>query len=120
VPSVRRLFGPFFVFAGLMHFIKTAWYEAIVPPSLPSPRGVVYASGVAEIAGGLGVMHPRTRSAAALWSIATLVAVFPANVNMAVNAEKFERGVPGGRVSLWARLPFQAVFVAWAWAARGQ
>jgi uncharacterized membrane protein len=115
---VRRLFGPFFVLAGVMHFVKTEWYEAIVPRSLPSPRGLVYASGVAEIAGGLGVMHTRTRMAAALWSIATLVAVFPANVNMAVNADRFERGVPGGRVALWARLPVQAVFVAWAWAAR--
>src|SRR4051794_28823732 len=66
----------------------------------------------------LGVMHTRTRMAVALWSIATLVAVFPANVNMAVNADRFERGVPGGRVALWARLPVQAVFVAWAWAAR--
>jgi uncharacterized membrane protein len=115
---MRRLFGPFFVFAGVMHFVKTEWYEAIVPPSLPSPRGVVYASGVAEIAGGLGVMHSRTRMAAALWSVATLVAVFPANVNMAVNAERFEKRVPGGRAALWARLPFQAVFIAWAWAAR--
>jgi uncharacterized membrane protein len=115
---MRRLFGPFFVLAGLMHFLKTEWYEAIVPPSLPSPRGVVYASGLAEIAGGLGVMHSRTRMAAALWSIATLVAVFPANVNMAVNAERFERNVPGGRAALWARLPLQAVFIAWAWAAR--
>ena len=115
---MRRLFGPFFVFAGVMHFLKTEWYEAIVPPSLPSPRGVVYVSGVAEIAGGLGVMHARTRMAAALWSIATLIAVFPANVHMALNAERFERRVPGGRRTLWARLPFQAVFVAWAWAAR--
>jgi uncharacterized membrane protein len=115
---MRRLFGPFFVFAGIMHFVKTDWYEAIVPPSLTSPRGIVYVSGVAEIAGGLGVMHSRTRMAAVLWSIATLVAVFPANVNMAVNAERFERRVPGGRVALWARLPVQGLFIAWAWAAR--
>jgi uncharacterized membrane protein len=115
---VRRLFGPFFVFAGVMHFVKTEWYEAIMPPRVPAKREVVYASGVAEIVGGLGVMHARTREAAALWSIATLVAVFPANVYMAVESEKFERGVPGGRLALWARLPFQALFVAWAWAAR--
>jgi uncharacterized membrane protein len=115
---MRRLFGPFFVFAGLMHFLRTEWYEAIVPPSLPSPRGLVYASGLAEIAGGLGAMHARTRMAAALWSIATLVAVFPANVYMAIESECFESRVPGGRVALWLRLPFQGVFVAWAWAAR--
>jgi uncharacterized membrane protein len=115
---MRRLFGPFFVFAGVMHFVKTEWYEAIVPPSLPSPRWLVYASGLAEIAGGLGAMHSRTRLAAALWSIATLVAVFPANVYMAIESERFESRVPGGRVALWLRLPFQGVFVAWAWAAR--
>ena len=115
---MRRLFGPFFVFAGVMHFIQTEWYEAIVPPRLPSPRGVVYASGVAEIAGGLGAMHSRTRFAAAMWSIATLVAVFPANIYMAVAADKFEKRVPGGRVALWLRLPVQGLFVAWAWAAR--
>ena len=115
---MRRLFGPFFVFAGVMHFVKTDWYEAITPPSLPRPREIVYASGVAEIAGGLGVMHPRTRRTAALWSIATLIAVFPANIYMALNPERFEKRVPGGRRSLWGRLPIQALFVAWAWAAR--
>jgi uncharacterized membrane protein len=115
---MRRLFGPFFVFAGVMHFVKTEWYQAIVPPSLPSHRGVVYASGVAEIAGGLGVLHGRTRFAAALWSIATLIAVFPANVYMALDADKFEKRVPGGRPALWARLPIQGLFIAWAWAAR--
>jgi uncharacterized membrane protein len=53
-----------------------------------------------------------------MWSIATLVAVFPANIHMALNPARFEKAVPGGRHALWARLPFQAVFVAWAWAAR--
>jgi uncharacterized membrane protein len=115
---MRRLFGPFFVFAGVMHFVRPDWYEAIVPPSLPAPREIVYASGVAEIAGGLGIMHPRTRKSAALWSIATLIAVFPANIYMALNPGRFEKQVPGGRHALWARLPVQAVFVAWAWTAR--
>ena len=115
---MRRLFGPFFVFAGVMHFVKPDWYEAIVPPYMPASRHIVYASGVAEIAGGLGVLHARTRPAAALWSIATLIAVFPANVHMAIHPEGFEKRVPGGRRGLWARLPVQALFVAWAWAAR--
>jgi uncharacterized membrane protein len=101
-----------------MHFVKPHWYERIMPPPVPAKRELVYASGVAEIAGGLGVLHARTREAAALWSIATLVAVFPANVYMAIDAERFERGVPGGRAALWLRLPVQAVFIAWAWAAR--
>jgi uncharacterized membrane protein len=115
---VRRLFGPFFLLAGVLHLVKPGWYVRIVPPYLPfRPRDVVYASGVAEIAGGLGVMHPRTRRVASWWSIATLLGVFPANVHMAMAAERFERGVPGGRRGLYARLPVQALLVAWARAA---
>ncbi len=114
---MRRLFGPFFVFAGAMHFLRTGWYVRIMPPYLPAHRGLVYASGAAEIAGGLGVMLPRTRRAASLWSIATLIAVFPANLHMALNPERYEKGIPGGRASLWARLPVQLLFITWARAA---
>jgi uncharacterized membrane protein len=112
---VRRFFGPFFVFAGVMHFGIPDTYRAIVPRALPRHREIVYASGVAEIAGGVGVMHPRTRRLASWWSVATLVAVFPANVNMALNADRYK--VPGGAVALWLRLPVQIVFVLWALAA---
>jgi uncharacterized membrane protein len=116
-PAMRRLFGPFFVFAGIMHFVKTRAYQRIVPPYLPRPREIVYVSGVAEIAGGLATMHPATRRAGSLWSIATLLAVFPANVHMAIEAERFEKAVPGGRKALYARLPVQLLFIAWAWSA---
>jgi uncharacterized membrane protein len=94
---MARSFGPFFVFAGLMHFLKTRWYERIMPPYLPRQRDLVYASGVAEIAGGLATMHPATRRMGSAWSIATLLAVFPANLHMALEPERFEKGVPGGR-----------------------
>jgi uncharacterized membrane protein len=112
---VARLFGPFFVFAGIMHFLIPRAYEAIVPCRLPARRALVYASGVAEIAGGVGVMHPRTRRLASWWSVATLLAVFPANVNMALDPDRFR--LPGGAVALWLRLPVQALFVRWALAA---
>ena len=114
--NARRLFGPFFIFAGVMHFVIPRAYAAIVPPQLPNKRAVVYASGVAEIAGGAGVLHPRTRKAASLWSVATLLAVFPANVHMAHHPERYR--VPGGRLALYLRLPVQALFIAWAIAAR--
>jgi uncharacterized membrane protein len=100
-----------------MHFVKPRWYERIMPPYLPAHRELVYASGVAEIAGGLATMHPATRRAGSLWSIATLLAVFPANVHMALNAGQFEERVPGGEPALWGRLPVQALFIAWAYAA---
>jgi uncharacterized membrane protein len=98
-----------------MHFVIPDTYEAIVPRALPRRRALVYASGVAEIAGGAGVMHPRTRRVASWWSVATLAAVFPANVNMALNADRYK--VPGGAVALWLRLPVQIAFVLWALAA---
>ena len=114
---MRRLFGPFFVFAGIMHFVSTHWYERMMPPYLPSHRELVYVSGVAELAGGLATMHPGTRRAGSLWSIATLLAVFPANVHMAMDPERFEKGIPGGRNALYARLPVQLLLIAWAYTA---
>jgi uncharacterized membrane protein len=113
---VRRLFGPVFIFAGIMHFVIPRAYESIVPDYLPAHRVLVYASGVAEIAGGAGVLHPRSRRMGSWWSIATLIAVFPANVHMALHADRYER-IPGGRAALIARLPVQALIIAWARAA---
>lgn len=110
--ALRRSAGPFFVFAGVMHFVRPRLYKAIVPPYLPAPEALVYASGVAEIAGGAGLMLTRTRRPAGWWLLATLAAVFPANLHMALHAEDYPQ-IPGGARSLWARLPFQAVFAAW-------
>ena len=112
--NARRFFGPFFIFAGVMHFVIPRAYAAIVPPQLPNRRAVVYASGVAEIAGGAGVLHPRTRKAASLWSVATLLAVFPANIHMALHPERYERVPP---IGLWARLPLQFLCAWWVWRA---
>lgn len=84
---------------------------------MPRHRELVYASGIAEIAGGLATMFPRTRRAGSLWSIATLIAVFPANLHMALEPERFERRIPGGRTTLYARLPVQLLFIVWAYAA---
>jgi uncharacterized membrane protein len=109
---LRQLVGPFFVFAGVMHFVIPRTYKKIVPPWVPAREAMVYASGVAEIAGGVGMMVSARRRLAGWWLIATMVGVFPANLHMAMNAEDYP-AVPGGAVSLWARLPFQGVFVAW-------
>ena len=115
---IRSLFGPVFILAGLMHFIAPTFYLRIMPPWLPAHEALVNISGVAEIAGGAALMssRPEVRRAGGLLSIATLVAVFPANVHMALNPDDFP-DVPGGAATLYARLPFQAVFIAWALAA---
>lgn len=113
--AVARFFaGPVMTLAGVNHFLDPGFYLRIVPPALPSPEALVYASGVAEIAGALGTMHPRTRRAAGWFLIATLVAVYPANVYMAVEADRFSE-IP--EWALWARLPLQFLFVYWVWLA---
>ncbi len=110
-----RLFGPVFIVAGILHFVIPRTYESIVPHWLPAHRTLVYASGVAEIAGGAAILHPRTRRFGGWLSVATLIAVFPANVYMALHPDRYS--VPGGRAALYARLPLQLLFIAWARAA---
>jgi uncharacterized membrane protein len=105
-----------FVFAGTMHFVIPKTYESIMPDYVPAHRALVYASGVAEIVGGLGAINPRTRKAASKLNVATLLAVFPANLHMAMNPDQYKQ-VPGGRPALLMRLPAQALFIAWAYAA---
>lgn len=109
---LRKVCGPTFIFAGALHFIRPRPYVQIVPPYMPAPRTLVYLSGVAEIAGGAGLILPSTRRRASWWLAATLVGVFPANVHMALNPERYPK-VPGGAAALRARLPLQALLIAW-------
>jgi uncharacterized membrane protein len=113
---LRYFAGPTFVFAGAMHFVIPKVYRRIMPPYIPAPMAMVYLSGAAEAAGGAGLMVKRYRRPAGWWLIATLIAVFPANLHMALNPDDYPE-IPGGRLSLWARLPFQAGFIAWVLAA---
>ncbi|CAB4920217.1 unannotated protein [freshwater metagenome] len=115
---LARAFGPMFVLAGANHFINPRVYLRIMPPWLPAPKAMNLASGAAEIAGGAALMcrDPRVRRAGGWLSILTLVAVFPANIHMAGHPEEFPE-VPGGAPALRARLPLQALFIAWAAAA---
>lgn len=111
-----RALGVFFLGAGTLHFARPRQYEAIVPPYVPRPREAVAVSGAAEIAGGLSALAPALRRLTRWWLIALLVAVFPANLHMAVNPEQV-RGLSLPRWLLWARLPVQGVLVAWVWRA---
>ena len=115
----RRLAAALFVLGGVGHFAFPSAYRAIVPPSLPAPGVLVAVSGVAEVAGGVGLLMPRLRRAAGWGLVALLVAVFPANVHMALNPGRFgvldALGPTLGRAALWARLPLQAVLIAWVW-----
>jgi uncharacterized membrane protein len=112
------LLSIFFIAAGVSHFLNPGFYLAIMPPYLPAHRELVYLIGLLEILGGIGVLLPRTRSAAGWGLVALLFAVFPANLHMALNPEPFiANGFP--LWGLYARLPLQLVLVAWAyWATR--
>ncbi len=106
-----------FVGAGGLHMLKPRMYEAIVPPSFPAPRVLVLVSGVAEVLGGVGLLIEPVRAWAGWGLVALLVAVFPANVYMAREAERFRRIAP--RWALLARLPLQLVLIAWVlWASQ--
>jgi uncharacterized membrane protein len=115
VRTLARLFaGPGLALAGANHFKMPKAYEAIMPDYVPAHRELVYASGVAEVAAALATMHPRTRRAGGLFAIATLVAVFPANVHMALHTERYKKIPPW---ALYARLPLQAVMIYLVWRA---
>jgi uncharacterized membrane protein len=110
-----RLLANLFIAAGVNHFVMPRVYERIVPPLLRGhSKRIVQISGVAEIAGGVGVLVPATRRVSGLGLIALLAAVFPANLHMARASEDFRR-IP--RWALYGRLPLQPLMMLWAWRA---
>jgi uncharacterized membrane protein len=116
----RISLAAFFTFTGAMHFLRPRFFEAIVPPSIEGrKKEVVAISGVAELAGAAMVLHPAARRPGRWWLLALLVAVFPANVHMALNPEQIRnldmRKFP--RWVLWARLPLQPLAMLWVWQA---
>ena len=111
---LRLLASALFVGAGIMHFRNPLFYRRIVPPGFPSPAALVAISGVAEIFGGVGLLIPRLRRAAGWGLIALLIAVFPANVYMAIDPQKTSDGTIAPWL-LWIRLPLQGVIIAWVW-----
>ena len=102
----------FYVFAGIMHFVRPEFYLKIMPPYVPAPDAMVKISGFFEILGGLGLLLPQTRRPAAWGLVALLIAVFPANLYMATNPVEAAATTisPIGR---WGRLPFQGVLIWW-------
>jgi len=111
----RMLLGAFWIGAGVNHFVNPRAYEAIVPPSLASEKQrIVQASGVAELLGGFAVLVPSLRRIAGVYLIGVLAAVFPANLHMAREHERFS-AIP--RWALYARLPLQPLMAIWAWRA---
>jgi uncharacterized membrane protein len=110
----RFLLALFMIAAGVGHFVNPDPFVSIVPKVLPAPLALVYISGVFEILGGIGLLIRRTQKWAAWGLVMLYVAVFPANINMAINH------LPMGTQAtpdwlLWLRLPLQGVLIWWAY-----
>jgi uncharacterized membrane protein len=114
MPLGRFLCAVFFIVAGMLHFLFPGPYLRIVPPVLPWPRLLVFVSGAAEILGGVGLLFPFSQRMAAYGLVALLVAVFPANIYMAVAHVPFP-GVMGSTWAQWLRLPLQFLLIWWVW-----
>jgi len=108
----RWLCGVLYIAAGINHFVDPGFYVPMMPDYLPWHLELVYLSGITEALLGVLLIVPRTSRWAAWGLIALLLAIFPANINMALHPEQFDWATP---IALYLRLPMQAVLIAWAW-----
>ena len=110
--------GVAFIITGSMHFSNPARFLAMMPPFLPWPLDLIYLSGALEILGGVGLAMRATRRLAAFGLTALLLAIFPANIHVALSGGSVE-GLPAAGWYYWVRLPFQFVYIGWAlWCSR--
>ncbi len=110
---LRGILAVSIIIVGITHFTHSEQFARIVPPPFP-PLASVYVSGFFEILGGIGLMIPLVSVAAAWGLISLFIAVFPANIYMTLHNIKVE-GIPQSPAFYWARLPLQAVLIAWAY-----
>ena len=108
---LKWLFGIVFVLAGINHFLNPDFYLKIMPPYLPWHLFLVYLSGIFEIILGALLLIPKFSRLAAWGLIGLLIAVFPANIYMAMNTALFPELNP---MLIWFRLPIQFLLMAWA------
>ena len=110
----RLLMGALYITTRTLHFVHTSTYLAIMPPYIPAHRALVFLSGAAEIAGGLGILTPipAIQRTAAWGLVALLIAVMPANIYMVTSHANFHT-IPLWAV--WLRLPLQLPLIYWAW-----
>jgi uncharacterized membrane protein len=110
----RTILAALFLVSGLLHFIIPQMYIRVMPQYLPPCQVLVYISGAAEMLGGLGLLIPATRHAAASGLVALLIAVWPANIYMAT-AHLLFPGIMGQSRAQRLRVPLQIPLIYWAW-----
>ena len=112
ISNARIATGLSFIFIGTTHFLMPEKYLEMMPPFIPEPVLMIYISGFFEILGGIGLIVPWTKRAAAYGLVALLLAVFPANIYAAINNVQL-----GGFMSYpfyqWLRLPLQFMLIGW-------
>jgi len=109
----QYLIAAAFMATGILHFLKPGTFMSIMPEYIPYHKAMVYISGAAELLGGIGVLFRLTQNWTAWGLILLLVAVFPANIDMTVQAFKHQGG---HSFYFWAtvlRLPLQFVLMYW-------
>ncbi len=109
---MKYLLALVFILAGINHFRDPEFYLRIMPPALPWPSALHLAAGFFEIVLGVMLLIEKYQRLAAWGLIALLIAVYPANIYMAMNPQQFPEFTP---TALWVRLPIQFVLIAWAW-----
>jgi uncharacterized membrane protein len=109
------LMALFYAFGGAMHLVRPEYYRPMMPAYLPAHDLLIWLSGVAELVLGVLVVDAKVRRWAAWGLIALLLAVFPANVHIALHNVPVFGAAEGAGALNWVRLPFQAVLIAWAW-----
>jgi uncharacterized membrane protein len=109
------LMGTLYIVAGVLHFVATDAYLPLMPPWLPAHRALILLSGAAEVVLGALVLVPATRRLAAWGIVLLLIAVFPANLHVALHDVPLFGAMDGLGVWNWVRLPFQLVLMLWAW-----
>lgn len=105
----------FYVLAGCNHFLSTAVYYVIMPKWLPAPGFLIYFSGILEIILGLLLLFKKTRKLAAMLIILMLIAFMPAHIYMIQKAPFIVGQIMVTPLIAWLRLPFQLLFISWAW-----
>jgi uncharacterized membrane protein len=109
------LMGVLYILAGINHFREPGFYLPMMPPYLPWHPALVFLSGVAEVVVGVGVLIPTMRRLSAWGAMALLIAVFPANLHIALNNVPIGGAAEGAGMWNWLRLPLQGVLIVWAW-----